>query len=112
MISARCPSRAAASRSSGGEAEDHTGSPIDSLSGGELDFAFVGLGPPGGRPRRPRRAPVVAAMRNDHPVAGRRSVTMASLRDHAMAGIGVALVPRSAAKAARHLALLEVTRRS
>lgn len=136
--------------------EDHTGPLIDSLSRGELDFAFVGLGPrgavPAGLAARPILSePVVAAMRSDHPLAGRRSVTVASLRGHAMvtlpeesgqfhmieaaaasagftprivaqssdlrllvelaaAGIGVALVPRSAAKPARRLAVLEVTR--
>lgn len=69
--------------------EAHTGPLLSALAEGELDLAFVGLGP---RQRVPAgfggqviaTEPVVLAVHRDHPLAGQDAVPLSRLRDEAM----------------------------
>lgn len=69
--------------------EAHTGPLLSAVAEGELDLAFVGLGPrqrvPAGfRGETISTEPVVLAVHPDHPLAGRGSVPLSRLRGEAM----------------------------
>jgi DNA-binding transcriptional LysR family regulator len=90
-------------------AEGHTGPLLTTVRAGELDFAYVGLGPgeriPAGLSSEVVAAePVVLAVHPTHPLAGRESVPLSRLRDQPMVmlpeGSGQRTMVESAARAA------------
>ncbi|MBI5104113.1 MAG: LysR family transcriptional regulator [Solirubrobacterales bacterium] len=67
-------------------AEDETDALVAAVRGGDLQAAFIGLGPadapPAGLDALPvAREEAVLAVAEDHPLAGRRSVRLAAIRD-------------------------------